>query len=47
MTEEDLDCLEPDETFPEDCEDDDARVQHQKGNSQSNCFLISYAWLQN
>ena len=36
MTEEDLDCLEPDEIFTEVCEDDDARVHHQKGNGHPN-----------
>jgi len=33
---EDLDFLEPEETYTEVCEDDEARVFHQKGNCYSN-----------
>ena len=32
MTEEDLDCLEPEVTYTDVYEDDEARVFHQKGN---------------
>ena len=32
MTEEDLDCLEPEVTYTDVCEDDEARVFHQMGN---------------
>ena len=32
MTEEDLDCLKPEVTYTDVCEDDEARVFHQKGN---------------
>jgi len=36
MTEEDLDCLEPEVTYTDVYEDDEARVFHQKGNRYSN-----------
>ena len=36
MTKEDLDFLEPEQTYTEVCEDDEARVFHQKGNRYSN-----------